>query len=137
MKLPLARRDSLPENASHPDTGCEVSLSCLACPLPMCKHDDPGWLFNSSRALRDEEIARRFNNGERVYPLAVDKGLSTRTIHRILQRERLGIVYKPDEDDEGQLMTLEQLGIKSLFKQRAEFPSIVPSSFDTRPSFVP
>jgi len=24
-----------------PDAGCEYSLSCLQCPLPVCKYDDP------------------------------------------------------------------------------------------------
>lgn len=23
------------------DTGCELSTSCLDCPLPRCKHDEP------------------------------------------------------------------------------------------------
>ena len=26
-----------------PDAGCEVSPSCLNCPLSRCKHDDPKW----------------------------------------------------------------------------------------------
>ena len=24
-----------------PDAGCEVSSTCLSCPLSRCKHDDP------------------------------------------------------------------------------------------------
>ena len=28
-----------PEDMDYRDTGCEVSPSCLRCPLPQCKHD--------------------------------------------------------------------------------------------------
>ena len=33
--------DAIPEFYHYEDTGCEVSPSCLNCPLPQCKYDDP------------------------------------------------------------------------------------------------
>ncbi len=35
--------DQSPEYYHYEDTGCEVSPSCLNCPLPQCKYDDPVW----------------------------------------------------------------------------------------------
>ena len=35
--------DTVPEFYHYEDTGCEVSRSCLNCPLPRCKYDDPIW----------------------------------------------------------------------------------------------
>ena len=33
--------DDASEFYHYEDTGCEVSDSCLDCPLPMCRYDDP------------------------------------------------------------------------------------------------
>ena len=42
----LASRHAIPDDVSefyhYEDTGCEASDSCLDCPLPFCKYDDPG-----------------------------------------------------------------------------------------------
>ena len=35
----IVRRDSLPEHARYKDTGCELSPSCLRCPLVRCQYD--------------------------------------------------------------------------------------------------
>ena len=40
--LPLVRRDTLPEHTDYRDTGCDLSRSCLRCPLARCKYDARG-----------------------------------------------------------------------------------------------
>jgi len=37
----LPKRKRLVKEAEYFDDGCEYSPSCLRCPLPVCKHDDP------------------------------------------------------------------------------------------------
>ena len=34
--------DDASEFYHYEDTGCEASDSCLDCPLPQCRYDDPG-----------------------------------------------------------------------------------------------
>ena len=36
------RKSDGEEVSVEPDRGCELSLSCLRCPLPVCKYDQPG-----------------------------------------------------------------------------------------------
>jgi hypothetical protein len=83
--LPFVRKDSLPEEARYTDAGCELSRTCLRCPLPKCQYDDPdsvrGWLI----AARDREIAllhRRYRAP--VEALADTYGISRRSVFRIV-----------------------------------------------------
>jgi hypothetical protein len=77
---------------TYADRGCSeqgilISTSCLACPLSVCKYDDHEvvvqWL-QGRRALTTE--SKEFYNGntQRVKELAVEKGVSERTIWRRL-----------------------------------------------------
>ncbi|MBI4219384.1 MAG: hypothetical protein HY682_04510 [Chloroflexi bacterium] len=92
MVLAPVRSDTLPENSTYRDDGCDVSPTCLKCPLPVCKYDDPEFLRRTSRNARDEAIlAARHSEGRSVAALAVRFGVSTRTVHRVLQAERLGM----------------------------------------------
>jgi hypothetical protein len=47
-------KGTFPTHSHYVDDGCEVSPSCLSCPLPLCKYDDPGgyqnWLGRRRRA---------------------------------------------------------------------------------------
>ena len=76
------------------DVGCpEVSPSCLACPLPKCKHDDPfahrsrgvrmkwqGWINTmETEKLTVDQIAKKV----RVTPRTIFRAIST------IKRERL------------------------------------------------
>ena len=45
--------DPRPEHVDYRDEGCELAPECLACPLPRCRHDDPGWL--PARGQGEEE----------------------------------------------------------------------------------
>ena len=81
--------DSLPENVHYNDTGCEVSASCLTCPLPKCKYDDPGWYQQFRQENRDEEILAVYQGGMTVFQVADHFRVSPRTIHRSLRRMRV------------------------------------------------
>ena len=79
--------DGLPEQMRYADTGCEVSMSCLDCPLPRCRFDDPAWYQAYKIRERDEEIAwaYRYENLH-VFEVASRFGISVRTVHRALRR---------------------------------------------------
>ena len=81
--------DALPEHYPYKDDGCEVSSSCLSCPLPWCKYDDPAAYHRGLREGRDREVLQvQRNQGTTVPQLAQHFGLSQRTIHRILERAK-------------------------------------------------
>ena len=80
-------RSVLPEDWDYPDRGCELWPSCLQCPFPRCRYDEPGGISNSVRETRNSEIQRlRYEEGMAIGKLAARFGLSKRTIHRILKR---------------------------------------------------
>ena len=79
--------DVLPERYTYKDNGCEVSPTCLQCPLPQCKYDNPGWLQRQVRQQRDEEVLEvKRSRGLTVPQLAQHFGVSQRTVHRIVSR---------------------------------------------------
>ena len=85
------RSDTLPENSTYRDDGCDVSRSCLNCPLPICKYDDPDYLRRTARGARDGAIVDvRRREGLSVPALAARFGVSTRTVHRVLQSGKTG-----------------------------------------------
>ncbi len=80
----------LPEQHQYRDEGCSVSPSCLHCPLPWCKYDDPAAYHRELRLSRDREVMQvKREQGKTVPQLAQHFGLSERTIHRILERARV------------------------------------------------
>ena len=83
------RRDKYPDNmvgkGNYHDAGCSIAPSCLECPLPECRYDARS---NTVRvAARDRRIRRSRERGQRCDSLAKRFGLSTRSIHRIVQRK--------------------------------------------------
>lgn len=79
--------DALPEQMHYADTGCEASMSCLECPLPRCKFDDPAWYQAYKLRERDEEIAWTYQyENLHIYEVATRFGISVRTVHRALRR---------------------------------------------------
>jgi hypothetical protein len=88
LELP-ARIDALPEYTDYSDSGCDLYPSCLNCPLPRCRYEDPGGAAAMLRTGRDANIrrlARQENVG--VDRLAEMFGLSRRTIFRVLSAGR-------------------------------------------------
>jgi len=88
FELPL-RSDALPEYVDYADTGCDLYPSCLKCPLPRCRYEDPGGAAAILRTGRDATILRLAEqNGGDVDQLAEMFGLSRRTIFRVLRAAR-------------------------------------------------
>ena len=85
--LPLPSRiDALPEYTDYADTGCDLYSSCLRCPLPKCRYEDPGGAAAMLRTGRDASIVRLADQtGMTVDRLAEMFGLSRRTIFRVLR----------------------------------------------------
>jgi len=73
------------------DTGCaEVGPSCLECPLPACKHDDPLALivWQKAERLKDEthhqaKIRERLVAGDHYIDVAKAIGVSARTVQKV------------------------------------------------------
>lgn len=88
LELP-SRIDALPEYTDYADTGCDLYASCLNCPLPRCRYEEPGGapaLLRGGRNASILRLAREEHLG--VDGLAERFGLSRRTIFRILRSGR-------------------------------------------------
>ena len=62
--------------------GCDLFPSCLRCPLPQCRYDNPG--RQTGKELRNREMVRLRKAGMEVKELAQRFGVSKRTVHRII-----------------------------------------------------
>ena len=79
------RFDALPEHTSYADTGCDLYPSCLRCPLPRCRYEDPGGARAMLRPSRDASIRRlSHQQGMSVPQVAAALGVSRRTVFRVL-----------------------------------------------------
>ena len=123
VALGYVRSDTLPENTRYKDDGCDASLTCLECPLPLCKYDDPGWLQRENRRTRDDEIFRLRSQQVAVTEISKRFGISTRTVHRIVQRGGATPVSS-DEEGVNPIVSLSELGERSLFHERASWPKM-------------
>ena len=71
------------------DTGCQYAPSCLACPWPVCKDDDPGWFARNAAAVRDRKMRTVIEaEGLSVRQAAERFGVSERQIYLIRRREK-------------------------------------------------
>lgn len=85
------RIDALPEYTDYQDGGCDLYPSCLSCPLPRCRYDDPGGAAAMLRNGRDASIVRlSHSDGLTVEELANMFGVSRRTVFRVLRAARSG-----------------------------------------------
>lgn len=123
MTFKTVRSDTLPENTRYADDGCEVAISCLQCPLSMCKYDDPGWLRREDRRRRDDEIFRLRKLGISVPELARQFKVSSRTVHRIVQRGG-SVLDSSSVEDEGPSLSLDELKDKTIIQKRAPLPDL-------------
>ncbi len=81
--------DAIPELYHYEDTGCEASDSCLNCPLPRCKHDDPAWYQRNRRLARDFQVMYAVQQERLSMEEAAERfSVTVRTVFRILQRCR-------------------------------------------------
>lgn len=83
------RSDALPENTSYSDSGCDLYPSCLQCPLPRCRYEEPGGARAMLRTTRNVSIERlAYDDGLSVSEIAGRFGLSRRTVFRVLRGSR-------------------------------------------------
>ena len=81
--------DATPEFYHYEDTGCEISGSCLNCPLPQCKYDDPVWFQRNRRLARDFNVLTAMRGDNLTVEEAAERfSVTERTIFRILRRCR-------------------------------------------------
>ncbi len=81
--------DAVPEFFHYEDTGCEVSLSCLNCPLPQCKYDDPAWFQRYQRLSKDLVVLTAMQSENLTVDEAAERfSVTVRTIFRIMRRCR-------------------------------------------------
>ena len=85
----LAREDALPEHVNYRDRGCDLFPSCLSCPLPRCRYDEPGGVRAMLNRTRDREIRQmRFDDEVPVNEIARRFQVSRRTVFRALEGAR-------------------------------------------------
>ena len=96
------RADALPEFTRYRDDGCDIHPTCLSCPLPRCRYEEPGGLRALLNAYRDRQIVRLRLKGVPVDDLAGRFSVSRRTVFRVLEssgaghrQRRQGVVAPP------------------------------------------
>jgi len=81
-----SKHELLPEHLGYRDDGCDLFASCLNCPLPRCRYDEPG-RRQTAKDLRNKEIVHLHQKeGLKVEKLAQRFGVSKRTVYRIIGR---------------------------------------------------
>ena len=81
--------DDASEFYHYEDTGCEASDSCLDCPLPQCRYDDPAWYQRNRRLTRDFRMIRVMQQESlTVEETAARFSVTVRTVFRVIQRCR-------------------------------------------------
>jgi len=91
--------DAVPEYYHYEDTGCEVSPSCLTCPLPQCKYDDPVWFQRHRRMARDMKVWATMQSESLTAEEAAQRfSVTVRTIFRITRRCREAVQEVDQEE---------------------------------------
>ena len=81
--------DDVSEFYHYEDTGCEASDSCLDCPLPVCKYDNPDWYHRNRRLAKDFRMVQIIQQESLSVAGAAERfGITSRTVFRIMQRCR-------------------------------------------------
>lgn len=76
------------DDANWRDTGCEVSPSCLACPLPACRYEFANGLTTVKMLARIPVIHELQDQGLTIREIAKRLGVSRRGIQRSLSAAR-------------------------------------------------
>lgn len=96
---PRVRTDSLPEFTRYRDDGCDISESCLDCPLPRCRYEEPGGLRALLNEQRDRQILTLRLKGVPVDKLADHFGISRRTVFRVIGMTKAPAPRRRIEED--------------------------------------
>ena len=72
--------------------GCEFSDSCLNCPLPLCKYDDP--ILDKSKLKNNRNLLIMTMKNSEFSNKNIAKALkiSTRTVHRVINNHKRGSI---------------------------------------------
>lgn len=85
------REDALPEHVNYRDEGRDLFSSCLTCPLPRCRFDEPGGARTMLNVVRDVEIRHQHDTTcLTVDDIAARFRISRHTVFRVLQIGRGG-----------------------------------------------
>ena len=78
--------DLLPEHLHYKDEGCQMSPSCLACPLASCVYDTPHGKQVLLKRRRNDEMARLYRE-EHLSDMEMARlfKVRTRTVQRVLK----------------------------------------------------
>ena len=76
----------------HEETnGCDMADSCLECPLPRCKHEDPWGYRKTKLQERDQEYIEVINRDNLSIKEAAEKlGVTKKTVLRVRARNKAG-----------------------------------------------
>ena len=89
LKRASSTQDTTPEFCYYEDTGCEISRSCIKCPLSRCKYDDPAWFQRHRRMARDLRVWQTMVREDLSTDQAAERfSVTVRTIFRIMRRCR-------------------------------------------------
>ena len=96
VRLNFGEQTTSRYGSNFDDTGCEAEPSCLACPLPQCRYDDPRWYNRLVRQRRDTalvaEAERLMVEGitvnQAAETAAEQAGVTVRTVFRAAERLR-------------------------------------------------
>ena len=81
------RSSGAPNSNYYKDEGCDISPSCLTCPLPQCKYDDPIWYQQYRRLAKDFEMWNTIRSESLTTDEAAERfSVTPRTIFRIIRR---------------------------------------------------
>ena len=81
------RGNEAPKFNYYKDEGCEISPSCLTCPLPQCKYDDPISFQRHKRLAKDFEMWNTIRSESLTTDEAAERfSVTPRTIFRIIHR---------------------------------------------------
>lgn len=83
--LPQQREDAFADTKHWRDDGCEVSPSCLSCPLDVCRYDAPGGIKGIKSEMRNKEVIKLHDQGHTAEFIAIHLELSRRSVFRILR----------------------------------------------------
>lgn len=86
----MSHANSRVETMKWIDDGCEISNSCLECPLPQCKYDDLRYSF-STLGARNAKIFQLHTEGVHTQDLVKQFGLAYRTVRRIIYQRGLSL----------------------------------------------
>lgn len=77
------RLTALPEYHQYADQGCILAPSCLACPYPVCYHDNPSFLDTLRRHHLAQALRARVRQGMTIPAAGRSLGLQWRTAYRL------------------------------------------------------